>query len=648
MKPNAFLLLPSFIAATVISSQAQLLPGTMPTGLPAYAPGEILLQFNGDVKDAEVGEAFRQGGLRLIKHVQTPAMTDLGKKGFSRVLTAMPVPAAVQLLRKLPGVSVAEPNWVVTSQVESNDPLFTGGNQWGMMSGAWGSPFGSQAENAWASGIIGNKDVVVGVIDTGIQFDHPDLAANMWRNPWEIAANGVDDDGNGYVDDIHGWNTKDNNGMIYDPGQDAAGQYYDMHGTHVAGILGAVGGNGVGVAGINWNVSIIAGKFNGGGTGYIADAIEAIDYMTALKTRQGVNIVVLSNSWINQSYSQLVLEAITRTAQANILFVAAAGNWSYNNDVTNAYPTNYDTTSTAGYDAVISVASIAVDGSKAVSSSYGAVSVDLGAPGREIYSTVPAGGYELKNGTSMATPFVTGAIALYASTHPGASAPQIRKALFSTTKPTASLAGITATGGRLDVDELTKITSPPPAAPVNAQAVAIPGSHVNVSWTGPSIDEWGFTIERALAGPALSFALVGAVGPDILTFSDRSAPPGSTYYYRVNAYNAGGNAAQYAYTDPVTAPVVTLPLSPGALKGTALSKGGVSLTWTDNSNNETSFQLDRKTATGAWQLLTTLPSNSKAFTDVNTAKLNTYAYRVRAGNAAGFSAYSNSVSVKTR
>ena len=648
MKLNAFFLLPVLAAAPVDFTQAQApSPGQLALSPAPYAPGEILLQFKPDVKEVEVSEAYRQGGLRLIKQVHTPAMRDRGKMGFNRVQTAMPVSAAIERLRQLPGVAVAEPNWVVTSQLESNDPVFTSGNQWGMMGQFSGSPFGSQADHLWASGITGDRNIVVGVIDTGIQFDHPDLSANMWANPWEIPGNGVDDDGNGYVDDIHGWNTKNDNGIIYDPGQDASGNYYDAHGTHVAGIIGAAGGNGLGVAGMNWNVNIIAGKFNGGGTGYVADAIEAIDYMTALKTRQGVNIVVTSNSWINQSYSQLVFEAITRAAQANILFVAAAGNWSYNNDITAAYPTNYDTTSSAGYDAVISVASIAADGSKAASSSYGPVSVDLGAPGVGIYSTVPGGGYAVKSGTSMATPHVTAAIALYASTHPGASAPQIRQALFATAAPTTSVSGITATGGRLDAYALNNLSDMPPAAPANAQAVAVSGSQVNVTWNDLSTNEWGFVIERSPAPPNLSFAFVGVVGPDIRSLSDQTALPGMSYYYRVNAYNAGGNNG-YAESAAVSTPTVTLPLAPSSLKGTALSKGGIGLTWTDNSNNETSFQLDRKTGSGAWERLATLPSNSKAFTDTTTVRLNTYSYSVRASNAAGFSSSSNAITLKAK
>ena len=445
-------------------------------GGPACVAGEILVQFKVGVTDAQVAETFRRGGLGLKKHIHTPAMQDAGQFGLTQTETNLPIEAAINAVSHLPGVEFAEPNWIVSSQAESNDPSYLDGSLWGMFSddnpfaigpAATTNFFGSQAEKAWAAGFTGSKDIFVGIIDTGIQFDHPDLAANMWTNPGEIPGNGIDDDANSYVDDIHGWNAIGDNGTIYAPGNDTAGVPYEhYHGTHVAGTVGAAGGNGLGVVGMNWNVSLISGKFLGqNGSGATTDAIQAIDYMTALKTRKGLNIVALNNSWSGAGFNQALLDAITRAAQANILCIAAASNNSANNDVTPRYPANYDTTSGAGYDAVISVAAIDQLGNLAGFSDYGSTTVDLGAPGVATLSTVPANSYALKNGTSMATPHVTGAIALYATTHPGVTAAQIRYDLHTTAAPTPSLAGITVTGSRLDAAALMSTAPTTLAAP---------------------------------------------------------------------------------------------------------------------------------------------------------------------------------------
>lgn len=265
--------------------------------------------------------------------------------------TALSVLQAVRVLNTLPGVEFAEPNWIAGIQAESNDPFYLDGSLWGMFGDDYPSsvgpvgttnPFGTQAEKAWAAGLVGSSGVAVGVIDQGIQFDHPDLAANIWSNPGEMAANLLDEDGNGYLDDIHGWNAIDNNGVTYDPG-------YDNHGTHVAGIIGAIGGNGIGVAGVNWNVTLISGKFlDRTAHGTYLNAIEAIDYVVSLKTRKGHNIVALNHSWGGQSYSQALLDSIGRAAQAGILSVVAAMNDATNIDTTLRYPACFDTTATVG------------------------------------------------------------------------------------------------------------------------------------------------------------------------------------------------------------------------------------------------------------------------------------------------------------
>ncbi|HSH77714.1 MAG TPA: S8 family serine peptidase, partial [Herpetosiphonaceae bacterium] len=299
----------------------------------------------------------------------------------------------------------------------------------------------------------------VGVIDEGIDLNHPDLAANIWTNLADPVgdSNGDrndDDDGNGYVDDAHGWDFVHNDNSIYD---DAG----DDHGTHVAGTIGAVGGNGGGVAGVSWNVTIISAKFLGPNGGAIDDAVKAVDYITDLKTRHKLNIVATNNSWGWSSWgsgSSLALEAaIERANAAGILFIAAAGNGGGDGKADNTdnfpfYPASYTNSN------IISVTAFDSAGNMPSWANFGKKSVDLGAPGVGVYSTLPRDqdgsytrSYGSYSGTSMATPHVTGGAALYASTHQGVTASDIKNAILTSTVPTRSLNSKTVTAGRLNV-----------------------------------------------------------------------------------------------------------------------------------------------------------------------------------------------------
>jgi len=360
---------------------------------------------------------------------------------------------ALEAISKAKGfaeVEYAEPNWIYQHHAVSNDPYFTNGSLWGMC-GSVTSPanqYGSGAATAWAAGKTGSSSVYVGIIDEGYMFAHPDLTANAGKNPGEIAANGNDDDGNGLVDDVYGWDFAGNNNTVFD----GAG---DDHGTHVAGTIGGVGFNGTGVAGVVWNVKMLNAKFLGSTGGTTANAIKSVDYFTNLKTRtlNPLPIVATNNSWGGGGFSQALMDAISRANAAEILFIAAAGNSSgVNNDVTPSYPSNYNVSN------VIAVAAIESNGNLASFSQYGATTVDLGAPGVGIWSTIPksskgkvVASYASYSGTSMATPHVTGAAALYASLNPGISAASIKAAILSSTTPTSSLTGKCVTGGRLNV-----------------------------------------------------------------------------------------------------------------------------------------------------------------------------------------------------
>ncbi len=407
-----------------------------------YVPGEVLIKFKSGTDDAKVLKALGKAKASKVEKILTKMMEKSGDdQGVTHASTSLDVMAAISALQALPEVEYAEPNYIYTTDATANDPYFTSGQLWGMSASNVNS---SQASTAWAANHTGASNVIVGIIDEGWMHTHADLSGNGWVNPFEIAGNRKDDDGNGYVDDVTGWDFAGNNASTYDGTS-------DDHGTHVAGTIGGKGGNGLGVAGVCWNVKMIGLKFLGSSGGTTANAIKAIDYLTDLKTRHGLNIVASNNSWGGGGYSASLEAAIGRANTANILFVAAAGNGGSdgigdNNDVVANYPSNYPNAN------VIAVAAITSAGARSSFSNYGATQVDIGAPGSGIWSTVPGSGntsnYASYNGTSMATPHVTGAVALYASTHPGLTAAQLKAAILSTAN-TTSLPW--ASGRRLNV-----------------------------------------------------------------------------------------------------------------------------------------------------------------------------------------------------
>lgn len=423
-----------------------------------FLAGEILVQFDSSMT-AEMRAAARPAGSTVVETIQTAMMQRVGEGVMERIqlATSMTVEQGISHFQDVDGVKYAEPNYIVTPAVVSNDTYYTNGSLWGMFSddtptaigpGGTTNQFGSQAEKVWDQNITGSSSVIVGVIDTGVQVTHPDLDDNIWVNPFD-AVDGIDNDNNGYIDDTWGWDFAGNDRIVYD-------STADDHGTHVAGTIGAEGGNGTGVAGVNWDVSIISLKFLAP-SGTTANAIKAVDYLTDLKVRHNMNIVASNNSWGGGGYSAGLHAAIIRSAKSDILFFAAAGNSNQNNDAFANYPSNYSTLVQAGtetpaaFEGVIAVANITATGAKSGTSSYGATTVDLGAPGDTIWSTLPANTYGAFSGTSMATPHVTGAAALYKSHYPDATGEEIRRILLQTVSPTASMNGRTVTGGRLNV-----------------------------------------------------------------------------------------------------------------------------------------------------------------------------------------------------
>jgi subtilisin family serine protease len=412
----------------------------------AHQTGELIIKFRDGATAVDQDNVRRAIGAQKLDIVRGGS-GNKGEMSLMRMPMIADMASTIRVLSMNPAVEYAEPNWIYNHTAVSNDTYFTNGSLWGMYGDA-SSPanqYGSQAAEAWAAGHTACNGVVVGVIDEGIYFNHTDLAANIWTNPYD-PLDGVDNDGNGYVDDVRGWDFDGNSNNINSGGAS------DDHGTHVSGTIAGVGGNGTGVAGVCWSgVKLISGRFLGRNGGTTANAIKAVDYFTDLKSRHGLNIVATSNSWGGGGFSQALQDAIGRADAAGILFIAAAGNSGANNDTTASYPSNYPNAN------IIAVAALASNGTLASYSQYGATTVDICAPGSAVYSTVPTtskgklvSAYASYSGTSMATPHVSGAAALYASSHPGASAANIKSAIMGSAVPTASCNGKVVSNGRLN------------------------------------------------------------------------------------------------------------------------------------------------------------------------------------------------------
>jgi subtilisin family serine protease len=461
------------------------------------------------------------------------------------------------------GVAAQAGGHEITIQATPNETLYTGGSLWGMYGDASNpaNQFGSHAAEAWAQGHTGSMTNVIGVIDSGIDYTHPDLYLNIWLNQREIPIslraslsdidtdglitfrdlngsanasyvldyngngrieagdllndtrweNGTDEDGNGYLDDLIGWDFVNNDNDPYDD---------NNHGSHVSGTIGALGGNSIGVVGVNWQIQMVALKtLSAAGSGSTTGAIGAVNYFTnaAVSARtagSAENFVATSNSWGGSSYNQGLLDAITAAAKQDILFVAAAGNNNSDNDTAPRYPTSYSTAPFTGHEAVISVASITSSGSRSSFSNYGATSVDIAAPGSDIWSTISNGGYGSFNGTSMATPHVSGAVALYASLFPNATSAQIREALLVSVTTTASVFDLVASDGRLDVSAMLAV-----APPITEFADWLDGTlgHDSVNGRGGQDTISGALGNDTIDGDAGADILIGGDGQDWLS-----------------------------------------------------------------------------------------------------------------------------------
>lgn len=366
---------PIFLAAWLQVSPA------FAVGEDPYVEGEVIVTFRSGV---ERSSARNQLARRALK---TDARFSRMQLPGERHVEVVREPARrtadlIAELEKDPAVEIVEPNYLrKVFAVRPDDPDF--GKLWGLENtgqtvnrteGTAGADI--RFLQAWKLARRTSAEVVVGVIDTGVDISHPDLVPNLWTNPGEIPDNGIDDDGNGYTDDVHGFDFADGTGFVTDS---------DMHGTHVAGIIAAAGRNGLGGTGVQYKAKILPLKVSSNGE-YIntAAVIAACNYAVALKNR-GVNIVAVNGSYGGRSFSTTERNAILALRNAGIVFCAAAGNDGTDNDSAAAYPANYDV------DNILSVAALSQNDTLASYSNHGAASVDIAAPGSNIHSTIPSG-----------------------------------------------------------------------------------------------------------------------------------------------------------------------------------------------------------------------------------------------------------------
>ncbi|HXG48405.1 MAG TPA: S8 family serine peptidase, partial [Methylomirabilota bacterium] len=417
--------------------------GATPPG--AYVPGELVVKFRPGRVGLAPAAARHPVGAQL--------KTSLPVTGWEvvRLPAGLDVPAAVELYRGRPDVAYAEPNYRLRLFATPND--LRRPELWGLDQ--------INAAGAWQY-TTGSASVVVAVLDTGLDYTHPDLTANVWVNPGETPGNNLDDDQNGYTNDVHGLNLLDRSGDVRDD---------DGHGTHVAGTIGAVGHNGLGVVGVNWRVTLLPVKiFSADDSAGSAGAAEAYEYLMALK-RRGVNIRVVNNSWGGPFPSAALAEAICEAERMGILTVCAAGNSHHDIDQRPEFPAVSDC------PALIAVAAAVRDGQPAAFSNFGCETVHLAAPGEGVLSTYRgAGHYVTFSGTSMASPHVAGAAALLVAQDPTLTPLALKNLLLTTVTRAPAWEGRVMAGGILNVGA--------------AMERLAAGNRPSFSASGPSWEAW--------------------------------------------------------------------------------------------------------------------------------------------------------------
>ena len=454
-------------------------------------PGELIVKMNGSIENGLMGDFAGEYGAKVIEKF------DLGGdifKSFGGDMMRLKLPAGISPFEAMAAmkaddrVAFAEPNEVIYLEevqdqappqgqqppAENGEPNDLDAKLWGLKNtGQTGGTAGADtsAVGAWqvTKGDGSENGPLIAVIDTGIDYNHPDLKNNMWTNPGEIAGDGIDNDGNGVIDDMHGYYPGGNSGDPMDG---------HSHGTHCAGTIAAEGNNGEGVTGVMQDARLMAVKiFSDSGRTTAADIVKGINYAN----KMGADIT--SNSWGGGGRSEAIYEAFKAN---DALHVIAAGNSNYDNDKRDNFPSNYD------LDNIVAVAATNHDDQRASFSQWGANSVDVAAPGRNIWSTVPTskGSYGNKSGTSMATPHVSGGAGLIMSAYPDATNAEVKARLIHGSDKIDSLNDISVSDGRVNFAASVEDDKVAPGSPNDFGANKVSSRGAELSWTSVGDDKW--------------------------------------------------------------------------------------------------------------------------------------------------------------
>ncbi|KZE64109.1 hypothetical protein AWM68_13465 [Fictibacillus phosphorivorans] len=555
-----------------------------------YKENEVIVKFKNNYSMKKLGATSTTLGLTNPKV--------LNKEG-TQVIKFSKNKKMADVLRELnasPHVEYAEPNYFY-KPTTVNDPLFS--KLWGLKNtgqeilGQVGKKgIDINVEAAWAK-TKGNTSLVIGVIDSGIDINHPDLKDKIWVNTGEIPNDGIDNDKNGYIDDVNGWNFYDKNNRLFIRGEE------DFHGTHVAGTIAAKANN-IGVIGIAPNVKIMPLKFLGPYGGYESDAILAIEYAKS----KGVKI--LNNSWGGGENAQALKDAIKNSGT---LFIAAAGNDGMNADSSPMYPAAYDLPN------ILSVASINNTGNLSYFSNYGVKSVDVAAPGEGILSTFPIMGgdystaYEYLDGTSMATPHVAGVAALVKSANPTYTPAQIKDAIMRTTTKLSTLTGKVATGGLVNAGKAVSFEADSD----------IPG----IAWKEPSInttldaskDKNDVYSIKLLKGQKLKTTLTGDAGTDfdLYLYNDIAKTVNSSNGIVASSEIANTSKESFTYIAPKTGTYyINAYAYSGAGKYTLSVTEGIGAGTYENTSHYFGYE-------GTWSKISDGSASASSYTSANQA-----------------------------
>jgi len=623
---------PFLLALALIFYPISGYPGAPHT--PSYAPGEILVKFKEGLSKEYTRGIYRSLGFKTLEQDKRMPIERI------KIPDGWSVQEAVSFYRADPDVEYAEPNYIRRAFLTPHDPYFP--ELWGLHNtGQTGGEVDADidAREAWDIG-TDCASVVIAVLDTGADLNHEDLKESIWRNTGEDwvdespGNNSEDDDGNGKIDDYWGWDFVNDNS---DP-EDDNSEYDSYHGTHVTGIIAARGSNNIGITGVCWSASVMILKIlDSDGTGYVDKEIEAINYAI----ENGAKIINLSLG--GSLYSQSEYDAIEAARDKGVLVIAAAGNGGYdqigdniNEKETPEYPASYD------LDNIISVTATDHNDGLPAWANYGLTSVDVAAPGVEIYSTKASNTYQPLDGTSMATPHVAGLAALIWAYNGPLTYDQAKGIIFNGVDPTPSLERKILTGGRINA--YRSLLNDTLAAPANFYATAISASQIDLSWNDISHEESGFEIERkeGLDGTYVSIKTIYAndyVGNVSLSYSDTGLQEPFTYYYRAKAFKNG--IESYSWE-------AHAPHAPSNLTSNWVYPDQIDLSWQDNANDEAGFKIERRLGTGgAYAEVATVGAGATNYSDTGLKIGIEYWYRMRAYHAHGTSLYSNEASSTT-